>query len=83
MPQEPSTFMYKKTARRLTTKRRVNVQFSLSLKVNTGMLQEQGSILASVVFDIFINNLEKRLNSKVTEFEDDTKLLMLVKNKNC
>ncbi|CAM5124147.1 unnamed protein product [Natator depressus] len=41
----------------------------------------QGSILGPILFSLFINDLEKGVNSEVAKFSDDTKLLKIVKTK--
>ncbi|CAM4598511.1 unnamed protein product [Caretta caretta] len=41
----------------------------------------QGSVLGLILFNLFINDLEKGVNSEVAKFADDTKLLEIVKTK--
>ncbi|CAM4594941.1 unnamed protein product [Lepidochelys kempii] len=56
-----------------------NGHFSEWREVNAGV--PQGSVLGPVLFNIFINELEKEVNSEVAKFVDDTKLLKIVKSK--
>ncbi|CAM5105037.1 unnamed protein product [Natator depressus] len=41
----------------------------------------QGSVLEPILFNLFINDLEKGVNGEVAKFADDTKLLKIVKTK--
>ncbi|CAM5130961.1 unnamed protein product [Natator depressus] len=57
----------------------INGKFSEWRRV-TGSVP-QGSVLGLILFNLFINDLEKRVNSEVAKFADDTKLLKIVKTK--
>ncbi|CAM4495757.1 unnamed protein product [Caretta caretta] len=56
----------------------INGQFSEWRVVKNGV--PQGSVLGPVLFNMFINDLEKGVNSKVAKCADDTKLLKTVKS---
>ncbi|CAM4534756.1 unnamed protein product [Lepidochelys kempii] len=57
----------------------INGKFSEWKGVSSGV--PQGSVLGPILFNLFINNLEKGVNSEVAKFADDTKLLKIVKTK--
>uniref|UniRef100_K7F0D5 Reverse transcriptase domain-containing protein n=1 Tax=Pelodiscus sinensis TaxID=13735 RepID=K7F0D5_PELSI len=57
----------------------INGQFSEWREVTYGVPQR--SILGPILFNLFINDLEKGVNSEAATFADDTKLLKIVKTK--
>ncbi|CAM4648684.1 unnamed protein product [Caretta caretta] len=57
----------------------INGKFSEWRGVTRGV--PQGSVLGLILFNLFINDLEKGVNSEVAKFAADTKLLKIVKTK--
>ncbi|CAM5165820.1 unnamed protein product [Natator depressus] len=57
----------------------INGKFSEWRGVTNGV--PQGSVLGPILFNLFMNDLEKGIKSEVAKFSDDTKLLKIVKTK--
>ncbi|CAM4652894.1 unnamed protein product [Caretta caretta] len=57
----------------------INGKFSEWRGVTGGV--PQGSVVGPILFNLFINDLEKGVNSEVAKFADDTELLKIVKTK--